>query len=113
MAGWTTLRVAHAPTHRPSAAHKLHRAPPPHLKKGKKETAKPFNPLRHQVPNQAHNGGVPPAQTDPIPTIFPAQPSNRSKSVTFPKSPVTFAEIRILMTCWSALRVACDAGKDL
>ena len=28
MAGWTTLRVAHAPTHRPSAARKLHRAPP-------------------------------------------------------------------------------------
>ena len=25
MAGWTTLRVAHAPTHRSSAAHKLHR----------------------------------------------------------------------------------------
>jgi hypothetical protein len=29
MAGWTTLRVAHAPTRRPSAARKLHRAPPP------------------------------------------------------------------------------------
>ena len=29
MAGWTTLRVAHASTHRPSAAHKLHRAPLP------------------------------------------------------------------------------------
>jgi hypothetical protein len=32
MAGWTTLRVTHAPTHGPSAARKLHRAPP-HLKK--------------------------------------------------------------------------------
>ena len=29
MAGWTTLRVAHPPTHRPLAAHKLHQAPPP------------------------------------------------------------------------------------
>ena len=29
MAGWTALRVAHAPTHRPSAAHKLNRAPLP------------------------------------------------------------------------------------
>ena len=27
MAGRTTLRVAHTPTHRPSAAHKLHRTP--------------------------------------------------------------------------------------
>ena len=29
MAGWTTLRVAHASNYRPSAAHKLHRTPPP------------------------------------------------------------------------------------
>jgi len=36
MAGWTTLRVAHAPTHRPSAAHKLHRAPPQEMQKNKK-----------------------------------------------------------------------------
>jgi hypothetical protein len=96
MAGWTTLRVAHAPTHRPSAVHKLHRASPPHSKKGKKETAKPFTALRHQAPRQVHNGGVQPAQTNPITTIFCAQPSIQSESVTFPKSPVTFAEIRTL-----------------
>jgi hypothetical protein len=35
MAGWTTLRVAHAPTHRPSAAHKLHRAPPLQVERSK------------------------------------------------------------------------------
>jgi hypothetical protein len=35
MAGWTTLRVAHTPTHRPPAAHKLHRAPPQTMKMNK------------------------------------------------------------------------------
>ncbi|HZY41150.1 MAG TPA: hypothetical protein VFF59_04030, partial [Anaerolineae bacterium] len=67
----------------------------PFFKKGNKESASPFNALTHQTQVQAHNGGAPTAQTDPIPTIFPTQPSIRSKSVTFPKSPVTFAEIRI------------------
>ena len=40
MAGWTTLRVAHAPTHRPSAAHKLHRAPPREMEKYKQYPAR-------------------------------------------------------------------------
>ena len=98
MAGWTTLQVAHAPTHRPSAAHKLHRAPL-HLKKGKQETAKPFTTLRHQAPGQVHKAGAQPAQSNPITTIFSAQPGIQSKSVTFPKSPVTFAEIRSFACC--------------
>ena len=42
MAGWTTLRVAHAPTHRPSAAHKLHRALPPRIELSKKKTQSPL-----------------------------------------------------------------------
>ena len=40
MAGWTTLRVAHAPTHRPSAAHKLHRTPPREMEKYKQYPAR-------------------------------------------------------------------------
>jgi hypothetical protein len=40
-------------------------------------------------------GGTSPPQHDLIPTIFPAQPSTDLKSVTFPKSSVTFAEMRI------------------
>jgi len=97
MAGWTTLRVAHAPTHRPSAAHKLHRALPPRIELSKTKNTKntkPFNSRRHHAPIYVNYGGSPPDQIDLIHTIKPAQPSNRPKSVTMPKSPVTFTEIR-------------------
>ena len=47
MAGWTTLRVAHAPPHRPSAAHKLHRAPSPQPRSACK--TKPDAALWHGV----------------------------------------------------------------
>ena len=50
--------------------------------------------IRHQAPDQAHNRGVQTAQTDPIPTLLATQPGTRSKPVTLPKSPVTFAEMR-------------------
>ena len=39
-------------------------------------------------------GARKPPQTIPIPTISPAQPSTGFKPVTFPKSPVTIAEMR-------------------
>ena len=94
MAGWTTLRVAHAPTHRPSAAYKLHRAPPLPIKRSKTNKTKPFAANSHQAPIHSHNGGAQRPQIDSLSTINPAQPSTRPKSVTFPKSPVTFAEIR-------------------
>jgi len=40
------------------------------------------------------SGAASPLQYDIVPTIFPAQHSIGSESVTLPKSPVTFAEIR-------------------
>ncbi len=95
MAGWTTLRVAHAPTHRPSAAHKLHRAPPLQVERSKTNKTKPLDSHWHQAHIHGHHGGPQHPQIDSITTIKPAQPSTRPKSVTFPKSPVTFAEIRI------------------
>jgi hypothetical protein len=94
MAGWTTLRVAHAPTHRPSAAHKLHRAQPARVERSKTKKTKPFAAFGHQAPVHDHHGGPQHPQIASIPTINPAQPSARPKSVTFPESPVTFAEIR-------------------
>src|SRR5438445_11433090 len=94
MAGWTTLQVAHASPHRPPAAHKLHRAPPPRAARSKTKISKPCASLRHRTLNHHQIGGSKPPQTDTIPTIFFAQPGTDSKSVTFPKSPVTFAEIR-------------------
>ena len=41
MAGWTTLRVAHAPIHRPSAAHKLHRPDQQKLKEARQRRQSP------------------------------------------------------------------------
>ena len=67
-------------------------------KKGKNKTARPSKPLTHHEPEQARNAGVPTDQNHPITTIFLAQPSFRSKSVTFPESPVTFAEIRKILS---------------
>ena len=95
MAGWTTLRLAHAPTHRPPAAHKLHRAPTTtdQIKQDKKQ--KTLRRTATPGPSTDTNfGASKPSQTTPISTIFPTQPSTGSKPVTFPKSPVTFAEIR-------------------
>ena len=51
MAGWTTLRFAHAPTHRPPAAHKLHRAPPRRIEQGKTNNQKPRPMLRLRTPD--------------------------------------------------------------
>ena len=90
MAGWTTLPVDHAPTHRPSAAHKPHRAP----RSVKKSKQKPFNTIQYCYPTDSFEGGTLPTQTDHIRTIKYAQPSTAPKPVTFPKTPVTFAEIR-------------------
>ena len=95
MAGWTTLRLAHAPTHRPPAAHKLHRAPTTtdQIKQDKKQ--KTLRRTATPGPSTDTNfGASKPSQTTPISTIFPTQPSIGSKPATFPKSPVTFAEIR-------------------
>ena len=92
MAGWTTLRVAHTPTPRPSAAHKLHRAPPREMKKYKQYPARRSGiagpkTLAKEAANQ-------PAHT-PFLQSQPRNPAPSPRSVTFPKSPVTFAEMRI------------------
>ena len=60
MAGWTTLRVAHAPTHRPAAAHKLHRAQPQEIEKNKQHPARrsgiagPKTPTKEAANQPAH-----------------------------------------------------------
>ena len=94
MAGWTTLRVAHAPTHRPPAAHKPHRAPPPRIKLSKTKIKSPRIALRHLPFNHYQLRSTQTLSNHPYPYNPLAQPSTGSKPVTFPKSPVTFAEIR-------------------
>jgi hypothetical protein len=51
-------------------------------------------------PPRTNFGGASPAQHDTIHTIFPAQHSIDSESVTLPKSPVTFAEMRNRTSAW-------------
>ena len=76
MAGWTTLRVAHAPTHRPSAAHKLHRAPPQEMPKNKKYKQYPArrSGIAGPTTSAKEAANQPPTL---IPTISSAQPSTK------------------------------------
>jgi hypothetical protein len=48
MLGWTTLRVAHAPSHRPPAAHELHGAPSPFTQRQEqnRKALQPAHPSR-------------------------------------------------------------------
>src|SRR5215470_2939255 len=94
MVGWTTLRVAHAPNHRPPAAHKLHRAPPRRVEQGKTNNQRLGPALGLRAPDSCQLRRHITLQHDLVPTIFPAQPSTDPKPVTIPKSSVTFAEMR-------------------
>ncbi len=95
MAGWTTLRVDHAPTHRPSAAHKLHRAPPQEMQKNKQYKQYPARRSGIAGPTtSAKEATNQPAHTHSY-NLNRATQHQAPRSVTLPKSPVTFAEIRI------------------
>lgn len=94
MAGWTTLRVAHAPTHRPSAAHKLHRATPPRVEKSKTKRQSPSIPTGITNRSTPFTEALHPTQPTPSLQSNPRNPASTPKPVTMPKSAVTFAEIR-------------------
>ena len=96
MAGWTTLRVAHAPTHRPSAAHKLHRATPPRVEKSKTKRQSPSIPTGITNRSTPFTEALHPTQPTPSLQSNPRNPASTPKPVTMPKSAVTFAEIRTL-----------------
>ncbi len=83
MAGWTTLRVAHAPTHRPSAAHKLHRAQPLRVERSKTNKTKPFDSHRHQAHIHGHQEVLNTLKSTPSLQSNPRNPAldlNRSRS---------------------------------
>jgi hypothetical protein len=61
----------------------------------------PRPPLRHRRPANVRQGGRQPARPHSFLQSQPRNPAPKPRSVTFPKSPVTFAEMRtcVALTC--------------
>jgi len=104
MAGWTTLRVTHAPTHSPSAAHKLRRARPQAMQKNKKYKQYP-----------ARRSGIAGPTTSAKEAANPSRPHSFLQSQARNPAPsprlVTFAEIRTARDHALALQGLMDGAR--
>ena len=95
--GWPDGQPCGLPT-RPTTGRRLHTSSTGlHHDRPNRARQECKGPVRRSGLASRHDstsGAASPLQYDIVPTIFPAQHSIGSESVTLPKSPVTFAEIR-------------------
>ena len=113
--GWPDGQPCGLPT-RPTTGRRLHTSSTGlHHDRPNRARQECKGPVRRSGLASRHDstsGAASPLQYDIVPTIFPAQHSIGSESVTLPKSPVTFAEIRTPLVQFLALSPRAQAYRE-